>query len=428
MAKFCNETAWDILKYEKEFQRDHQLSADPTILKQQLTKTEFKDDYDEPWVMSRIPLLSAREHLFSISDESDNCGRYIACSISSLKTSLQTKNASLILNHVAKDMNSYPSRYMKTPDQFKAGTDLVSGLQKNLGAMAFCSSIGGLDVFGCVNSFKNIVDFAAPSSESLTPVPVFKEVFTNKKYIEGARIAALKILNRFQDSKVSTKANLHDDIYDSYIKTGMSPSEAEDASWNIIAILAAGGPNLGSRVKPIKAGDDFEILKVALSSISLAIPKLDFISTKAGHQYSMPGNISTTCDIGKPYHFLMTAFLARNEVKNGATPKAAAAAAYSTQKAYEMMTSQGGARDPNRVFTSDSFGSWNNMIRIDTGFSSTAAVYGANSAIGKNKDLNIDTGIRKIVSDGTMLPRMSVAVADGIWKNMPPIGYYRWQK
>lgn len=53
--------------------------------------------------------------------------------------------------------------------------------------------------------------------------------------------------------------------------------------------------------------------------------------------YSYPRDVVTSCDNSKPYYFWMSAYMTREMVKQGISPEAAAAGAFSAQKGYEVL-------------------------------------------------------------------------------------------
>ena len=66
--------------------------------------------------------------------------------------------------------------------------------------------------------------------------------------------------------------------------------------------------------------------RIALSAIAEFIPLMDpMMSEHAGSLYSLPPSVKSDCDIGKNYHFWMTAYFARKNAVEGMDPKSAAA-------------------------------------------------------------------------------------------------------
>lgn len=414
IGKFCEETAWGGVEYNFWDLEGESVAG---IKKEMLENRKEKIEGKYPWQLSLVPHMKYRGEIF------DNCGiKFAYCrQTSEMREEIQKKRD----QNGPADMNVWS--HDRTAEAFDVG--LASS---SLVRSAVCTDVTVMSAGDCGEALGNIIEYAKPTSyggTDFTAAPSYVELFTNKKYIAGLRRASLLILDRFEKRKVPEGANLFEDIRDSYKQEGMNSKDAEDATWEVMAVLASGGPNILTRLNKFDAGEEFETLKWSLSAIALALPKLDLVTTEKGHPYSMPKSVTTTCDIGKPYHFWMTAYLARRmKLKNGHSSMGAASAAYLSQKGYEIKSTTIG-RDPNRAFTTEAFGSWNNIMRVDTAFSSAAAIYGANAADGHETELNIDEGLKVIIESGKILPKLSKAESEELWsKQFGRKAYNRWQE
>ncbi len=94
-----------------------------------------------------------------------------------------------------------------------------------------------------------------------------------------------------------------------------------------------------------------------LGYISTAMTYLDIKKSAQGNGlYSYPSSIQTSCDNSKPYHFWMSAFLARRVTQITQNPNAGVDAAFIAEKAYQFKSHLGGAKSgqsyiSNAVFT-----------------------------------------------------------------------------
>lgn len=248
----------------------------------------------------------------------------------------------------------------------------------------------------CAKDLKNVIQLARPRSALVNDaVPsLYVEILgDSKSYDEGLRRAALKVLERVRDNDTKD-ADLFSDVERSFREAGNSPAQAKEMAWKTLGLLATGGANISARVFQLKTRLDSQTTKVALSVIASLAPVLDSKTFATGHPYSYPKSVHTTCDSGKPYHFWLTAYLAHALVEGGAHPAAAAAAAFTAQKGYEMFSNTPG-RDPSRPFREDFQSPYADSIRMDLAYSSAGAIFGSN-AINVEKDgLDINSGVKR---------------------------------
>lgn len=265
-----------------------------------------------------------------------------------------------------------------------------------------------LHVGSCSSALEEITEFARPyvsdKTGNLTPLPLIKKVLNDQQYVEGARLAASRILQKtIQGGTIS--GNLFQDIYDSYLATGSSAEKAEERTWDLLAIYSGRGANITS-LSSLATNENFPLL-AALGVIGSCANILDSLTYQAGHAYSYPPTVTTYCDYGKPYHFWMSAYLARMVAKRTNEPVGAMHAAYLAEIGYQMLSDTFG-RDPVKAFTEDTFSLWNNRLRIDLAFGAAGAAFGANSAQpGDNRPLNVDEALEAIISDSKVVASLS---------------------
>ena len=422
VGKFCNDTAWGALDYSNT---PHTIKDAKTIQERKHVADRFKVSrgfgYQGPWEDSLVPNMNFRGSLFQ-----KICKRHPYCGdISTMREFIKGPKEIPFQIQRALGAGAYHST-----DETSEKFDQKLSSQTFVKAVA-CAGVNLLSSLECAKGLDKIIDYAKPmvgyKGANVTGVSSYQKIL-DKKYVKGAQRAALLVLDRFEKSSVEPGANIFDDIYQSYRKEGMSHEEADDAAWEILAIIGAGGPNAGPRFVSFASTPELEPLKWAISAMAIAIPKLDLMSTTSGHPYSMPKEITTTCDIGKPYHFWMTAYLSRKLVKEGISPKGAASAAFVAQKAYEVKSTTSG-RDPNRVFMTDSYGAWNNVLRIDTAFSSAGAIFGANHARKSSRKINVDDGLKKIIRSGSFQPKLTESQSKALCNKLSgAAAYYRWNQ
>jgi hypothetical protein len=257
------------------------------------------------------------------------------------------------------------------------------------------------------------------------------ETITNRRYEAGLRKASLKMIDNARNPGRPVTSNLYDDLYSSFRETGLSETEAEDFTWNVLAVIATAGPNLPYRLKNIDLPGDSMLSKVALSAISITTPLLDQRTFETGKPYSYPKELTTHCNTGKPYHFWMSAYFARRLERQNGDALGSAAAAFILEKGYQMRADEG-FRDPSVAFTSPPLSASNNALRIDLAYAAAGARYGADHARYQRQPtapLDLDQTVRKIISgDSYVQPVGTKQEAERIWEGRGIEGYLRWSR
>jgi hypothetical protein len=234
------------------------------------------------------------------------------------------------------------------------------------------------------------------------------------------------------------------DIVSSFTETGLSKEDALGRAWNLIAIWATRGPNMGIGNY---ANEKSLHVVIALDIISSAVPFLDQLSIESNQRpYSYPPQIKTTCSYGKPYHFWMAAFLANKLGKQISDGMGAMYATYLAEIGYQMRSVTQG-RDPYRVFVVDAFDPYNNKMRVDIAFAAAGAIYGMQTAIGEEiRSLDIDKALIAEIKHTSTVSALPASEAGKLWTGegvsdkgflgkyrqkywqSGAKGYFRWKK
>ena len=332
------------------------------------------------------------------------------------------------------DINYGVSRFFtKISDQVK-GTDIATLLQNGpqqssdinqsqKGLRVLCAGYNLLHSGNCKKALDQITTLMAPRENEMA-IPVLAEVLADASYGPGAAIAALKIMDRVKQG--DRTGNLMDDLQFGYRTAGLSAKDSEEHAWKLIAVWSTRGPNIYP-LAPYGTDTNLHTL-VALNMISSAAPYLDQLRIENGkNPYSYPTEVETTCSYGKPYHFWMSAFLARSMGIKLKDPKGAMIAAYLAEIGYQMRSATDG-RDPKRAFTVGVFDTANNKLRVDVAFGAAGAVYGMRSASGQaQKTLSIDEAITRMLRAAKGEPTLSEADAQKKWEGLGIQGYLRWK-
>ena len=371
----------------------------------------------DAWTASLYPSFVARKIGFNLQISSQCIRDSTYHDEQSFIRFLQIPHAQL--NYIAPnyfDIDSFKNGGNKSQE-----SDIKASL---LSKYALCATYGLFQAGDCVKALNEIVDLMAPVT-NITALPILKEVLADSKYGDGLALTALKIIQKIKLNTTSG-THLYDDLYQSFIDIGLTNNAAENYTWNVLAVYSARGPNMNLYSFFAKPETSRTILSLAI--IASGINVLDSLSLSSKKLYSMPKEITTGCDFGKPYHFWLPAFLARKFGKELNNSDAAMYASYLSAIGYQMK-SKTQDRYPNRAFMTKAFGLANNKIRLDLAFASAGAVYGRNLVNGRHDDLNIDQGLLEMINDGQDLPVISLQESEDLFKqNLGIESYFRWKK
>lgn len=242
-----------------------------------------------------------------------------------------------------------------------------------------CASVSPMNSLSCQSAVNDIIALIQYNRNLILP-SVWERVLTSPTYKEGLRLAALKLIQKTRE--IPTKrANVFDDIKSSFIETGLGAGQAEDAAWDVLAVYSNGGHNAISRTMMLAWPSGFASSAVSVAMISSALTLLDFKQHERGlGHYAYPSGVSGSCLNPKPYHFWLSAYLARHLKKKGYSSEVSAIASFVSAKGYQVnrvlvASDEWGAL--KKLFVKDVFHPTNQVIRMDLTLASAGAVYGA---------------------------------------------------
>jgi hypothetical protein len=347
------------------------------------------------WMETLIPTVEGTRDVLrnSITHHGQDSEEYVE-QVLSRPSDLNDEERNRIQNHY--------DEVEKRP--FELDSELTLGDKEAIG---LCSSLTLTSVVSCSKGLQRLRTLTAVRGSIMLPL-LYKRVLLNPDYREGLRIGALKVLNRIS-VEGEVQSNFFDDLKDAYIKAGSSPKQAEDRAWDVIGLVSTAGPNLDSRLDDLGVAD--VPLRSALNALAAGPQVLDARGSPNGHLYSYPRNAPTSCNQGKPYHFWMSAYLARFLSQELDDTEGAAAAVYLAEEGYQMFAKTGN-RDPIRAFAVSSLDPANNLIRMDLAYSALGSRFGATSVRAAFTGvMSYDTVLRASVSNskvGPGLPREEV--------------------
>lgn len=279
-----------------------------------------------------------------------------------------------------------------------------------------CADLKVISTIDCTRALGRITEMARPgfadgSSVSFMPATAWKKVLASeKKYAPGLRRAARKLVLKLQNKEYGT-SNIFDDLINSFKSSGMPHGEAEDATYQILALYGSGGANLGLRLSQLagfgitgkSCTESVDNICGYLDLIGRTIPALDFFSANSGKAlYSYPGSVEAKCNTNKSYHFWMAAYLSRQLVKEGFSASTAALASYAAGVGYQINRHKGvpttnsvGLNALNR----STYDPVNNIIRADLAYVKAGADFG--SGVTGNMPISIDKNLVKLLENSS---------------------------
>jgi hypothetical protein len=398
------------------------LNADPKFM------TSIMNDPDKlyefahlklggPWEKSWLPNEKLRE-------EALYNGSFANLYFNDEVNLLEKKAAPLTTDEKTQIHNAIKAAFPSGTEQQEYG--LIDSIP---GRTLFCAKIKmNFDIHSaldCQHDISLVRKITAQREEHSLP-DANEEVLVNDNYREGLRIAALKLLEKVKNGDRPV-GDLFSDIKSSFVSSGISPSDAENMTWTVVGVISSSGPNYAQRADEFGGKDTNPQAKVALALIAQSIPLLNLRSRGGDRLYSYPPGIKTTCDNGKPYHFWMSAYLARRISIETKDPQAAATAVFAVEEGYQFVSRTKG-RNPERAFTVETFDGFNNIMRMDMTYAAAGAKFGSAAATNSPVSLNIDSGIQKIVQQSEITPSISMGEARSLIASHPFQAFNAWSE
>ena len=372
----------------------------PKELSRILDQTFAASDDQTSWSASVIPTMSAQNHPLILSSgvKADQ------------NTNLQDAVYKKGLVEIQKTLESPPKM------TFQGATlETVEAIPKdkipgNVAKTLLCADLSLSNSFGCRKALSHAIEIATPvkvksvnSGLLITPAKAWRTVIQHEtKYAEGLRLAAITMIQELKDGSKKT-SNVFADLKKSFEKTGMTKTESEDAAFNTLALYGNGGANLGARARALCTNDCKAVpgIPYYLEIIGKAIPRLDFQRSQAKQPlYSWPDGVTGRCNSQKSYHFWMAAYLSRELVKQGNTPKAAEIATYAASVGYQLNREQGridNRKNVEKSINRPSFDPVVNVIRADLAYSAGGAAFGSNYSDLNPKTISIDNSLLRLI-------------------------------
>jgi len=201
-----------------------------------------------------------------------------------------------------------------------------------------------------------------------------RNILTSTKASRGALQAAKTIIERIINGKM--RSNLFDDIYESYRKEGFSKENAYSMTWDLIYLSFVHGQHLYHLEQIYKHPVNKQTF-FAAKIISAGAVLIDSLRREKDESlYTLPENIDSTCDNGKPYHFWVPAYLALQSRQDGYSESVSRRSPFLIELGYQL-TSNSSGRRPDRYLSLGIYGQTNLKNRLDLSYAAAGSSFGA---------------------------------------------------
>jgi hypothetical protein len=261
-----------------------------------------------------------------------------------------------------------------------------------IAAPAFCQNLA------CIEGLKNVINFTHPKNLSygsgqyaVSFSQNYFNILTQEKFQQGLAINSLKILQKIKYLQDDVNFDLshdffYDDLVNSFKEAGLNQIDAENFALEILGIYGSRGASI-QYLERFADSNNFKTI-VMLQFNFVATSLLDFYKQSQNNNslYTLPKEIKTQCDFGKPYHFWMSAYLT-HKLQKKFLKKSSAQGTHLMGNLYESINNITHGRDKIiQPFIDDLFSVHNNSIRMGITYRDLGIFWMKN----KQSDFNLD--------------------------------------
>lgn len=390
---------------DKTFKERYQTALG--IYRRQSQDGKFKTIFNGPWDRALVPVQEAqRDAIFDAVFTVDTTGSLLKgieydrdgsiVRLSALELYLRQNISHKLPNMIRTFAAGFGAKTKKLDELLKPTQDesYLARIKNTAAITAACSQLSLFQAPACVSATQALLTELNYNANMILP-KIWIDFIRNEKLREGVRQSALLMLNRIKNKQ---PGRFFDDLYKGFQLAGLTPNDAREASWRLLALYGNGGANTGYRILAFDLPIETEVLAVGLSFIGTAVSYLDFQQRiSGGQQYAFPAEVSGSCLTPKSYHFWLNAYLSRWLVKRGYSIEVAQMATFILDKGYQVnrdINNAGGGIEKLLSKTTDH--PTNEVIRVDLVLAAAGGVYGSLVERGSLKPLLLEDGLRQL--------------------------------
>lgn len=280
---------------------------------------------------------------------------------------------------------------IKMLNEYKGSSGGETSIYANLmNTFGICSLFTPTNALACTANVNRLI-FKLKSGDDRFALgePFLKDILTSKNVARGARRAAEKIFKKFIDKK--TGGDIFSDIYTSFIEEGFKIHEAKKWTWDLIFLSFVHGQNGYTLAQTYTNKNNFWTFRSAQLISSTAV-YLDSLNIQHNlKMYSLPEHIEVSCDNGKPYHFWVPAYLARQSRSLGFSKEVSKSSSFLLELGYQLFSKSQG-RWPPDYLAQGVLGASNLKNRLDLSYAAAGVEFGIE---GKKVKFSIDKSFDK---------------------------------
>lgn len=222
--------------------------------------------------------------------------------------------------------------------------------------------------------------------KSVTAVPLIESALSDPKITNALQKVSVHLWKRIEKKEFDKNANIFSELSEELIKDGLPVEEARKKALLILGAIATGGPNFNTRIDGSEVREfplycnkkpGCNMNGIYMQAIAEGMVHADTFKmlADAPAPYSLPAGSDFQCDIGKSYHFWLSAALVDRLIEQGHPPEAARAAVFASEMGYQL----GGADEERGRFalSMPRYGSIENGIRMDLNLAAAGTFFGA---------------------------------------------------
>lgn len=240
-------------------------------------------------------------------------------------------------------------------------------------SLALCSHFGSNLCIGgmstALKTLKPTVFRRGNSTVALSARKIWIDVLTTELYRDAGLKLALKVIDRIEKNE-SIGGGFFSDVKTSF--SDDTGDTREEEIWKYLAWYSTRGASVDANKDAYNA-ENFD-LGAAQYIISVGINLLDI-----GHgddRYTLPKGFTSVCEVARPYHFWMPAYLSRMISRRWRSKTVGLTTSFVAAIGYEFGANTFG-RDPASDLETPLFDHHKNLIRSNIALSAAGAMYGA---------------------------------------------------
>ncbi len=274
-----------------------------------------------------------------------------------------------------------------------------------------CTMFSPKSFLSCRSASSDLVDILTIRA-GVTGVPLIVDTMKDPTITKALQRVSLKLWQRIEKQTFEKNADIYSELTAELMKDGFKEKEARKKAVLILGAIATGGPNFVKRInsssvaefpKSCQSKPGCNLNGIYMQAIAEGMVHGDTfkMQLKEPSLYSLPPGTDFSCDIGKSYHFWLSAALTDRLMDLGHSADTARAVVYASEVGYQL----GGANSErgNSALAKPRYGSIENGIRMDLNLAAAGTYFGA-SVENPPNSLPLKNGLLKMMDAGNSTP------------------------